>query len=432
MKISLRTKIFFLVTGVVVISFVILTMIVSYQTFELAKKDAFNLAEETAEKFQYEIRAELQGARITAETLATVFETLKDLNLTDRTMMNNILKNTLTKKKYITAFGIAYDPDALDGKDKEYAGDPLYDDTGRYAPYWHKFGDNDNIEVEPLHSIDTEDWYIQPKATLQEHITPPYFYPLQGDEVMRTSLVFPILHREKFIGIISSDIILEKLEEMVSEINPYNEDGYTGIFSNEGNIVAHSEKIFLGKDITQWQTYRMLIVNHTRLAKVIKVADEFLLAHPVKDPNDRESVKKHAQDVKFVEILKRYASDFDASKIDLNLLNTDLAYEILKLDPPRFQYVTELKAAIREGTPYTFSGKEFYTIHIPVRFSEVTTPWSVGISMPKAQILNNAHGIRNYVIIAAVVAVCVIAVMLFIVVGNITRPIQPFEGGVRN
>jgi len=420
---SLRTKIFTLVTSVIVVTFAVLTAIVSSRTFELAKQDAFNLAQETAEKYQNEIRAELQGARITAETLATVFETLKDLNLTDRTMMNDILKNALRKKEYITAFCVAYDPDALDGKDKEYAGDaPTYDETGRYAPYWNKLGDN--IEVEPLPVIDSEDWYIQPKTTLQEYITDPYLYPLQDQEVMLTSLIFPVIHQGKFIGIVSSDIVLNKLQEMVSKVNPNNQGGYTGIFSNAGSLVAHSNSALLAKDIVEWQTHRMLTVDYAKTGQAIKVGSEFLAAHPIKDSDDKAGVEQYENAKKFIEQLKKYAAGTTTVlALDLTLLNPDLALEMLKLDPGRLKYATELKAAIQEGKPYIYSDRHFYTAHIPVRFSEVTAPWSVAVSIPIARVLDNANRIRNYVVAASFIAVCVIAVILFIVTGNVTRPI---------
>jgi signal transduction histidine kinase len=419
---SLRTKIFFLVTGVVVVSFAVLTAIVSNRAFELAKRDAFSLAHETAEKYQNEIRAELQGARITAETLATVFETLKDQNLADRAMMNDMLKNALRKKEYITAFCVAFDPDALDGKDKEFAGvKPVYDDTGRYAPYWNK--DGDNISVEPLDPIDSEDWYIQPKTTLHEYITDPYPWHIGDRDVILASLIFPVLHQGKFIGIVSSDIVLDKLQEMVSKVNPHNEGGYTGIFSNAGSIVAHSDKMFLGKDIAEWQAHRMLVVDHSKIGPAIKAANEFHAAHPVKNTDDEEEVKRHANTGKLIERLKKYATDFDVSTLDQTLFHPDLALAMLEVDPPRLKYATELKQAIKEGKPYIYNSPYFYTAHIPIRFSEVTAPWSVAVSMPMGQILDKANGIRNYVIIASFIAVCVIAMMLFVVAGNVTKPI---------
>jgi signal transduction histidine kinase/DNA-binding response OmpR family regulator len=249
-NLSLKTKIFFLVTAVVVVSFLLQTLIVSNKTIEMAEQDAFSLAEEMAEKFKNEIVAELQGARVTAETLSTVLGTLKDHGLTDRDMMNDILRNALAQKEYITAFCIAYDPNALDGKDAEYAGsDALYDETGRYAPYWNKLGDN--IEAEPLYDIDISDWYYVPKETKQEYITDPYPYEVQGNQVMLASLVFPILHKGEFIGIISSDIVLDKLQEMVSQTNIRAHGGYTEIFSNSGVVVAHPDKEFLAKDLAE-------------------------------------------------------------------------------------------------------------------------------------------------------------------------------------
>lgn len=204
-NLKLKTQIFFLVTAVVAVTFLTVTLIVFHRTATMAEQDAFALAQETAEKYKNEIKAELQGPRITAETLATVFETLKLHGITNRAMMNDILKSALAKKDYITAFCVAYDPNALDGMDQEYAGrKPAYDDTGRYTPYWNKLGGS--IEVEPLYGVDSADWYIIPKKTKQEYITDPYPYQVQGLPVMLASLIFPIIYENRAIGIVASDI----------------------------------------------------------------------------------------------------------------------------------------------------------------------------------------------------------------------------------
>ncbi|MDR1193175.1 MAG: response regulator [Peptococcaceae bacterium] len=372
-NLGLRTKIFFLVSTVVIVSFVLLTIIVSYKSYEMAKKDAFNLAQETADKYKNEIIAELQGARITAETLATVFETLKSHDLTDRDMMNDILKNALAEKEYITAFCIAYDPDALDGQDGRYAGvEPAYDETGRYAPYWNKLGGN--IAVEPLYDIDIADWYIVPKTERHEYITDPYPYEVQGHPVMLASLVFPIVYQERFIGIISSDIVLDKLQEMVSKVNPYGQGGYTEIFSNAGAVVAHPDKDYLGKDLTEALAYEMV-------------------------------------------------SAAGGAGLDLSLMTPELAQETLRRDPDRLGYATAAKEAIRDGEPYTDSSKDFYTVYMPIQFSSVTNPWSVAVSIPMSQILDNANGIRDYVIIVSLIAICVIALILYLIAKNVTKPI---------
>ncbi|MDR1962511.1 MAG: response regulator [Planctomycetaceae bacterium] len=421
-NLNLRTKIFFLVSSVVIVSFSILTMIVSNTTFEMAKKDAFSLAQETADKYKNEIKAELQGARITSETLSTVFETLKDNHLTDRKMMNDILRNTLTKKEYITAFCVAYDPDALDGKDKEFAGqEPAYDKTGRYAPYWNKLGGN--IAVEPLPAIDTEDWYIVPKTTKQEYITDPYPYGLQGQTVMLASLIFPVLHQDQFIGIVSSDIVLDKLQEMVSKVNPHGQTGYTEIFSNAGVIAAHPDKPFLGKDLAESLVYEMLTSDRSKINQSLKYANEYLAASLVQNQTDEDQVTKYDNSRQFIEKLKEYAENSDPAKLDLSLLNPEMAQAILQADPFRLRYAAEAKEAIKNGQLYISSSKDFYTVYMPIQFSEATNPWSVVVSIPMTKILSNARAVRNYVVLVSIISIGVIALVLYFIAKNITKPI---------
>ncbi|MDR1885535.1 MAG: response regulator [Synergistaceae bacterium] len=421
-NLSLRTKIFSLVSIAVLVSFLILTLVVSNKAFEMAKKDAFSLAQETADKYKNEIKAELQGARITSETLSSVFEALKDNDLTDRDMMNDILRNTLEKKEYITAFCIAYDADALDGRDRDFAGvGPAYDETGRYAPYWNKLGGN--IAVEPLYDIDIADWYIVPKATLHEYITDPYPYEVQGHAVMLASMIFPIIHNGKFIGIISSDFVLDKLQEMISKVNPHGQGGVTEIFSNAGAIVAHPDKPFLGKDLTEALAYEMLTTERSRISESIKLAKEHIAQNPIADMTDKEQIARFNNTSQFVKNLEEYAGSFDASKLDLSLMTPELAGAILKADPDRSSLAASVKDAIRNGETYISSSRNFYTVYMPIQFSEVTTPWSVAVSVPMATILDKAGGIRNYVVMVSVIAVCIISFILYIIARNVTRPI---------
>ncbi|MDR3287872.1 MAG: HAMP domain-containing protein, partial [Peptococcaceae bacterium] len=430
-NLNLKIKIFVMVTAVVVVSFLAVAAIVSNRSIELAKKDAFSLAEETAEKYKNEIKAELQGARITAETLATVFGTLKDHELTDRTMMNDILRNALAQKEYITAFCIAYDPNALDGKDEQYAGqEPEYDDTGRYAPYWNKLGGN--IAVEPLYDIDIADWYIVPKDTKQEYITDPYPYQVQGNPVMLASLIFPVIHEDKFIGIISSDIVLDKLQEMVSQVNTGGQGGYAEIFSNSGVIVAHPGKQYLGKDLTEALTYDMLTADPSTVNAALQYAKGYIEKNPLEDQTDEAQVEKYEQLAAFIRNLEEYAANADEAVLDLSLLSPEIAGAVLVADQSRLQYAMDVKDAIKNGELYISSAEDFYTVYMPIHFSEATNPWSVAVSIPLAEVLKNAHSIRNYVVGVSVILIFVIAFLLYLIANNVTKPIQLLTNTARN
>jgi signal transduction histidine kinase len=161
---------------------------------------------------------------------------------------------------------------------------------------------------------------------------------------MLASIVFPILHNGKFIGIMSSDFVLDKLQEMISKVNPHGQGGYTEILSNAGVVVAHPNKAHLGQDM-------------------------------------------------------------------------------LEADPARLPYAAEVKNAVKNGETYIASDKNFYTVYIPIRFSEATTPWSVAVSVPMTKILDKAGDLRDYVIMGSVTAVFIIAFILYIIAKNVTKPI---------
>ena len=421
-NLNLRVKIFAFVTAVVVATFLAVIMIVTTMSTNLAKRDAYNLAEEMANKYKNEIKAELQGARVTSETLATVFGTLKDHGLTDRDMMNDILRNALVQKEYITAFCIAYAINALDGKDAEYAGrKPEYDETGRFAPYWNKLGKS--IEVQPLYDIDISDWWIVPRDTKKEYITDPYPYMVQGNEVMLESLIFPIIHKDEFIGIISSDIVLDKLQDMVTKVDTDNSGIYTEIFSNSGIVAAHPDTKYLAKDVTEVLAYNMLVKNHSIAKKALIPAEKYLEDNPLDAEADEEQTKIYEGIVEFSEQLGIYAANPGRSRPDLTLLSPEMAMAILSVDQGQLQQAIDIKNSINNGNLYIDGNQDYYTVYMPIQFSEATNPWSVAVSFPMTKVLKNANNIRNFLLLMSLAAICLVAVLLYVIAKSISKPV---------
>ena len=59
-----------------------------------------------------------------------------------RDQINEMVKATLTGSEDLIGTAVTWEPNALDGKDAEYAGKgPLYDATGRFMPYWTRGAD---------------------------------------------------------------------------------------------------------------------------------------------------------------------------------------------------------------------------------------------------------------------------------------------------
>lgn len=417
---SLKTKIFFLVTLVVIVSFLTVIWAVSARTLALAEKDAFDLAQESAEKYKNEIKAELQGSRVTAETLATVFETMKRHNLTDREVMNDILRFALVKKDYITAFCVAYDPNALDGQDEKFAGQlPAYDETGRYSPYWNKLGEN--IDVQPLYDIDIADWYIVPMKTKQEYITDHYPYEVQGNPVMLASMVFPVVYQDKAIGIVATDIVLDKLQEMVSRVNPRSQGGFTEILSNAGFIVAHPDHRYLGKDLAESILYHKLTASPERIDVAVQALERFLAARPAGGESGED--EEYGRAANLINALKAYARAPAGAELDISLFTPELTEKMLVAVGDTGRYANEAKNAVATGRTYIARDENFYTVYMPIQFSEATKPWSLVVSIPMREVMRNADDIRYYATGVSLAAVCLIALILYLITRSVTWPI---------
>ncbi len=419
-KHSLKTKMFFMASAVAVLAFVVVIITVTFHSFETQKAEAFLLAREMAEKYMNEIKAELQGARVTSETLSTVFETMKEHELTDRGIMNAILKDALASKEYITAFCIAYEPDALDGKDSFYAGKlPEYDETGRYAPYWNKL--NKNISVQPLYDIDTADWYTVPKATKREYITDPYPYMVQGKEVMITSLIFPIIHNDKFIGIISSDITLDKLQQMVAGVNTRGIGEFTEIYSNSGTVIAHPDQRYLTKDFSELVVYDDLTGDPAAASdaagRILKYLSESKAGGAAVSASDFESLSKLADN------LQKFAADPDGTALDITLFTTEAADILLRDNLEGQRTADAVKSAIKNGEAYVSNSREYFTVFMPIKFSESTNAWSAAVSFPIEKVLSNAYSIRDFVIFVSLLATLLLAALLYWVASRVTKPI---------
>lgn len=410
-KMSLRMKLFVLISLVIVVTFSIVTSIVSYRSIKMAKEDAFLLADEMSAKYSYEIKSELQAARVTSESLKTVFETLIGRGDADRETLNEILKNSLRQKAYIISFCVAFEPNKLDGKDAEYAGQyPLYDETGRYAPYWSL--QDGKIDVEPLSNFDEDAWYAGARDSLKEYITDPFFFEVQGTPVLMTSLVFPIMIEGEFIGIVSSDMALGSLQDMVSNVNTSGLDEFTEIYSNSGLVVAHPDERYFNKSIYAESAFSMLTSDSAKARQALEIAKSHLEGNPAVDKDNAA----------FTANLEAYVKDSDAG-LDFRLLSNDMAKELLRLDAARLKVAEEATRAIAQGQAFTLTQDNYYTVYTPIQFSEATNPWSVAVNIPMAEVLKKSNEIRNYVILISVISMILIAVLLYFITRNLTEPI---------
>src|SRR4051794_29681517 len=147
----------------------------------------------------------------TARALAGTFSAMRELGITDRRLFDGILRETLAQNPQYLGVWSVWEPNALDGRDRDFANAPGHDGTGRFIPLWNRRG---GIHLEPNVGYDVPgfgDWYLVPMRRRVETVIDPYEFPIAGRREFITSQVAPILFRGVCVGVTGVDIAVDDL-----------------------------------------------------------------------------------------------------------------------------------------------------------------------------------------------------------------------------
>jgi methyl-accepting chemotaxis protein len=253
MRIRLNLKSRIRLNVLVAVSIVFIAMIATIVT--ISRKNAFitamELANTNAQVASGKIDNFIQNSFIEARHLANSTLALKRSGNTNRNDYIAITYSAIANNPNIMCSFQMYLPNELDGNDKIYVGHELFDEEGRFNLAY--FRDNGAILSE-RNSVDQyqEEYFTQSFNTGKEIILEPYFYSYKegAAEVLITSITLPVMHNDKKIGIVGIDVSLDEIQKLNSTIKQMK-SGYGIILSNVGTIVAHPDKSWIGKSVSE-------------------------------------------------------------------------------------------------------------------------------------------------------------------------------------
>ncbi|HEY2735151.1 MAG TPA: LuxR C-terminal-related transcriptional regulator [Polyangiales bacterium] len=153
-------------------------------------------------------------ARLLADTLTS----LKRLGITERAVLDEILRSALETHAGFLGFWSVWEPNALDGRDHEFVNRSGHDDTGRYIPFWNRGGGA--IAVEPNVFYETPgvgEFYLRPRREGRETIIEPYEYPVAGRRRFIATQVAPIFYAGRCVGAAGFDLAVEEIPRAADE-----------------------------------------------------------------------------------------------------------------------------------------------------------------------------------------------------------------------
>lgn len=143
----------------------------------------------------------------------------KKSNNTSRTAALDLLKKALEQNKEFIGMSIVWEPNAFDGRDADFTNVDYYD-HGRFTPYY--YWANNQVGLIALTNVDEEAWYNEPKKTRKATVSDPYYYELDGQKVLMTTVALPIVINGKFAGMVGMDIELKDIKEIQKNIVLYD------------------------------------------------------------------------------------------------------------------------------------------------------------------------------------------------------------------
>ncbi len=237
---------------------------------QMTEESALREVEESTLIAAAQVKAQLEFGMQLARDLALNATALAQSGVTDRTAHGAIAKATLEANSAILGAWYGWEPNALDGRDAEFAGTPGHDATGRFVPYYNR--GSGSTSLEPLLDYTVPgagDYYILPLARGAETLIEPYIYPVNGTPTLMTSLAVPITLNGKLQGVGGVDFALGPLSANLAAIKPL-ETGIVGLISAGGVWLSHPN----ADDVTM-----PVAKNDPDLAALIAAADETGTAH---------------------------------------------------------------------------------------------------------------------------------------------------------
>lgn len=209
------------------------------------------LAQDTAAQLRIPLETALHTAQANAAVMQAV---VADSSITDkRRLAIRTLEQTLTLNDDFLGAYVAFEPNTVDGSDFMQRDSLGSDARGRFLPYVVR-SDKNSFVVENLEGLEDAtpdengvragEYYLCSKDRKSSCVIDPYLYPIDGEQVLLTSLVAPVMREGRFIGISGIDISAAFLQSVIKDVAAelYKGMGQTLLISPRGVIVGHSQQ----------------------------------------------------------------------------------------------------------------------------------------------------------------------------------------------
>jgi methyl-accepting chemotaxis protein len=246
LKLKIQQKIQLFIISSTIIIYLIAVGYISLNARKMAYNDATKITDKQVMESAKDIKSIIDAQFSAVIAISNAFKVYNEFEKDEwQDLIHKMYLNIFKNNPNIYALWDSWELSAIDPTWKK--------PYGRIShSLWRENGViKDNVEMRSL-TGDSE-LYAETKARLTPNINEPYFDVLTGDKkesLLMTSLNAPVVENGKFVAVISYDITLIQLQQIIEKIKPYD-GSYAFLISNKGFIAGHPDKEFFNKSITE-------------------------------------------------------------------------------------------------------------------------------------------------------------------------------------
>jgi methyl-accepting chemotaxis protein len=279
-KLSLSAKLIAASVGMVLLCMSISTFWISQEAERDIRIQAEAEAKALGQRYAQEVKRTLDEGMERAKLLGAMLEAQIATGTPDRDAATEYLRVTMEKNPDMAGYWMGFEPNAFDGNDAAFANNkPLNDETGRFIPYYFNFGTGVSAHHLTSYEGDGEEaaFYTGTKSTQKSSLMKPTIYNIEGNHVMLSSAVYPILNKAgKFLGVAGVDIYLNTLSDELAKLKPYG-NGSINLISYSGRWVSHPDPEKLGKQVDKTsEMFAKAMPNIEKGAEFTFTDDDFI------------------------------------------------------------------------------------------------------------------------------------------------------------
>lgn len=235
-RIALKLSV--LIIGLFLILFAAYSIVTSIILHNQSIQDAEKAAISNTELYASTMSDRFKKTNEMLHTTKHIFETLQAQGNLTADEIISVIENNLTNNSDASGMAAIFESGSIPIDSSVSSG--LVDPSKRFIPYLYKDGDKVHVEALSGYEIEGEgDWYLVPKNEKRAILTEPYDYSAGGEIVPMTTISVPLLTKTgTFFGVLTTDISIDFLNELVDTIRP--EGGYASIITDAGFLTANS------------------------------------------------------------------------------------------------------------------------------------------------------------------------------------------------